>query len=88
MQEVWVRSLVRDLGSHHASWPENQNIKEKLYYNKFNKDLKQPTSKKKKIKKKVSPWSYEIAEALPDPEIPSEIPHQEKGRLDPISFLS
>ena len=55
MQEVWVRSLVRDLGSHHASWPENQNIKEKLYYNKFNKDLKQPTSKKpkkKKLKKK------------------------------------
>ena len=33
----------------HASWPKNQNIKQKQYYNKFNKDFKKwSTSKKKK----------------------------------------
>ena len=38
----------------HASWPKNQNIKQKQYCNKFNKDLKKMVHIKKikiKIKK-------------------------------------
>ena len=31
----------------HAWWPKNQNIKEKQYCNKFNKDLKNGPVKKK-----------------------------------------
>ena len=31
----------------HASWPENQNIKQKQYCNKFNKDFKNGSYKKK-----------------------------------------
>ena len=35
-----------------ASWPKNQNIKQKQYCNKFNEDFKKwPTSKYKKKKK-------------------------------------
>ena len=35
----------------HATWPKNQSMKQKLYYNKFNKDLKNvPYQKKKKPK--------------------------------------
>ena len=37
----------------HASWPKNQNIKQKQYYNKFNKDLKKKSTSKKKIFKKT-----------------------------------
>ena len=38
----------------HASRPENQNIKQKQYCNKFNKDFENgPHQKKKKIKKKI-----------------------------------
>ena len=37
----------------HALWPKNQNIKQKQYCNKFNKDLKKMVHiKKKKLKKK------------------------------------
>ena len=40
----------------HASWPENQNKKQKQYCNKFNKDFKNgPHPKKKKILKKNLP---------------------------------
>ena len=37
MQGVWVRSLIRELRSH---MPHGQNIKQKEYHDKFNKDLK------------------------------------------------
>ena len=36
MQEVWVQSLVGELRSHMSC---GQNIKQKQYYNKFNKDF-------------------------------------------------
>ena len=36
-----------------ASWPKNQNIKEKRYCNKFNKDFKNAPHHKKKILKKM-----------------------------------
>ena len=35
----------------YASWPQNQNTKYKQYCNKFNKDYKWPTLKKKNFKK-------------------------------------
>ena len=36
----------------HALWPRNQNIKQKQYCNKFNKEFKIVHGKKKKLKKK------------------------------------
>ena len=38
----------------HATWPKHQNIKQKQYCNKFNKDFKKKwsTSKKKSLNKK------------------------------------
>ena len=40
----------------HASGPKYQDIKQKQYCNKFNKDLKNgPHKKKKKLKKKIPP---------------------------------
>ena len=33
----------------HALWPKNQNIKQKQYINKFNKDFKNGPHQKKKI---------------------------------------
>ena len=47
----------------HSSWPKKQNIKQKQYCNKFNKDFKNnPHQKKKKkdkvtLKKKVKEWA-------------------------------
>ena len=35
----------------HASWPKNQNIKQKQYCNKFNKDFKNGPHQKKIFKK-------------------------------------
>ena len=35
----------------HASWPKNQNIKQKYYCNKFNKDFKNGPHQKKNLKK-------------------------------------
>ena len=35
----------------HASWQKNQNIKQKLYCNKFNKDFKKGPHQKKILKK-------------------------------------
>ena len=53
MQGVQVLSLVRDLRSHMIGSPKNQNVKQKQYCNKFNKDFKNcPHQKKKKILKK------------------------------------
>ena len=40
MQGVRVGSLVEELGSHMPSAKKNQNIKQKQYCNKFNKDTK------------------------------------------------
>ena len=37
----------------HASWPENQNIKQKQYCSKFNTDLKNDPHKKKRKEKKI-----------------------------------
>ena len=45
MQRVWVGSLVRELISHLPCGQKTQNIKERQYCDKFNKDLKK---KKKK----------------------------------------
>ena len=39
LQEVWVQSLLREVIPH-ASRPKEQNIKQKEYCNKFNKDFK------------------------------------------------
>ena len=38
----------------HASWPKNQNIKQKQYCNKFNKDFKNGPHEKKKTLKKLN----------------------------------
>ena len=52
MQGVWVRSLVGELRSHMPHGQKNQNIKQKQYCNKFNKDFKNcPHQKKKNLKK-------------------------------------
>ena len=48
MQGVWVRSLVRKLRFHMPRDPKNQMIKQKQYCNKFNKDVKNGSIKKKK----------------------------------------
>jgi len=40
MQGVQVQSLIRDLRFHMPWRPKIQNIKQKQYCNKFNKDLK------------------------------------------------
>ena len=40
MQKVQVWSLIGELRSHMASWPKNQNTKQKQYCNKLNKDFK------------------------------------------------
>ena len=40
MPGVQVRSLVRELRFLRDSWPKSQTIKQKQYYNKFNKDFK------------------------------------------------
>ena len=49
----WLRSLVGELRLSLASGSNNQNIKQKQYWNKFNKDLKKMVHiKKKNLKKK------------------------------------
>ena len=45
----------RDAKIPHALWPENQNIKQKQYCNKFSKDFRQGPYQKKK---KKSHWLY------------------------------
>ena len=40
LQGVWVRSLVRELRSHMPRGQKKQNIKQKQYCNKFNKEFK------------------------------------------------
>ena len=58
MQGVWVWSLFRGLRFHTPQRPKNQNIKQKQYCNKFNKDFKKwSTSKKILEKKKWWTWS-------------------------------
>ena len=46
MQGMQVWSLVGELRILHASWPKCQNIKQKQYCNKFNKDFKNGSHKK------------------------------------------
>ena len=41
----------------HDSWPKSQNIEQKQYCNKFNKDFKNAPHQKKILKKKVLKWS-------------------------------
>ena len=68
MLGVWVQSLAKELRSHILHSQEkkkktHQNIKQKQYCNKFNKDFKNdPHQKKKKndkatLKKKVKEWA-------------------------------
>ena len=45
MQGVWVLSPLR-AKIPHVSWPENQNIKQKQYCNKFIKDFKNGSHQK------------------------------------------
>ena len=52
MQEVQVWSLVGGAKIPHASRPKNQNIKQKQYCNKFNKDFKKMVHIKKILKQK------------------------------------
>ena len=47
---VQVQSLVRELIPH-ALWSKDQNIKQKQYWNKFNKDFKSGPYQKKTLKK-------------------------------------
>ena len=55
MLGVWVRSLHRELGSHVPCGQKKnktkQNIKQKQYCNKFNKDFKNDPHKKRPLKK-------------------------------------
>ena len=48
VQGLWVRSLVRKLRFHMPRDPKNQMIKQKQYCNKFNKDVKNGSIRKKK----------------------------------------
>ena len=50
----WGRGSIPGLGARipHASWPKKQNIKQKQYCNKFNKDFKNGPHQKKSLKKK------------------------------------
>ena len=56
----------------HASQPKNQNIKQKLYCNKFNKDFKNSAYKKssKKLKESwllsLKTWLYWVMEMSPE----------------------
>ena len=49
MQGVWVQSLVGEQRSHIPHGQRNQNIKQKKYCNKFNKDFKNGPSQKNKL---------------------------------------
>ena len=52
MQGMWVQSLVGELKSHMPLlWSKNQNIKQKQYCNKFNKDFKKGPLQKETLKK-------------------------------------
>ena len=53
----------------HATWSKNQNIKQKQYCNKFNKDFKKgpPQKKKKRLKKKKKTnWDVEMELQTPN----------------------
>ena len=71
MQRVWVWSLVGELGSHmpHSQNKTKQNIKQKQYCNKLNKDFKKwSTSKKTFLKMWIiyvqkNLWSAQILRA-------------------------
>lgn len=56
MQEVGVRSMVRELRSHMTLDQKKQNIKQMQYCNKFNKDLKMAYIKKKRKQLKMCVW--------------------------------
>ena len=44
---VQIRFLFGEVRFPHASWPKHQNIKQKQYCNKFNKDFKNSPQQKK-----------------------------------------
>ena len=48
----------------HASQPENQNIKQKEYCNKFNEDFRNGPHKKKSFKKKIYAQPHYTVEFL------------------------
>ena len=51
MQVVWVRSLVRKLRSHRPLTQKSQNVKQKQYCNKFDKDFEKLVYIRKILKK-------------------------------------
>ena len=51
MLGVWVQFLVTELRPHMLCGKKKQNIKQKQYCNKLNKDIKWSTSKKRNLKK-------------------------------------
>ena len=53
MKGVWVRGPGGELRSHMPLSQKNQNLKQKQYCNKFNKDFKNGLHLKKKLKKKI-----------------------------------
>ena len=69
-----------------ASWPKNQNIKQKQYCNKFHKDFKMIHIKKKKKKKPVKPPSLQGPLQLLDRIPPQQtLLHWKKYHLLPSS---
>ena len=58
-QGVWVPSLVGELRSHMPHGQKKQNIKQKQYCNKFNKDFKIVPYRKSLKKKEDIPWDYD-----------------------------
>ena len=74
-QQVWVRCLLGELRFHMRSSQKNQNIKQKQYCNKFNKDFKNSPRQKNHKKKHHS--------------IASDIPPGVRGSKEaPYSFFS
>ena len=68
MKGVWVQSLVREIRSHMPCGQRKENIKQKQYCKKFNKDFKNSLYKKKSLKlRKEAP--YQITHSLLSPEI-------------------
>ena len=58
MRGVQVGSLVRELKSHMPRGQKNQNIKQKWYCNKLNKNFKMVHTKKKNLKRKKKIYIY------------------------------
>ena len=60
MQEIQVQSLVEELRSHVPPDQKNQNIKQKQYCIKFNKDFKKMVHILKNLKKRKPGGTYRL----------------------------